>query len=89
MAETAAAAQLAVAAPARMRPQMYAMALTTMIHQGSVTLIFASEAAAGSSTIFWICSFVSLIFMTIVFVFYGCKGRQKNRQNRKAFHLFL
>ena len=66
MAVTAAAAQLAVADPARMRPQMYAMTLTTMSHQGSVILIFASDAASGSATIFLICSVVSLIFMIVV-----------------------
>lgn len=69
MAATAAAAQLAVAAPASMSPQMYAMTLTTMIHQGSVTFILASAALTGSSTIFWICSVVSLTFMVVACLF--------------------
>ena len=83
MAATAAAAQLAVAAPARMRPQMYAMTFTTMIHQGSVTLILASDALMGSSTIFWICSVVSLTFIVVacLVIFSAAKLEKIIRKN--------
>lgn len=56
---------------------MYLTTLRTMTHQGSVTLILASAAFSGSSTMALICSVVSLIFIVKYAFVFRCKDTQR------------